>query len=111
MASAVTFLGCFIRNSNFSRVTSSWCGSLKSGGEGGSQTPPPTESSKRMLRFWNTLCSSIRCLKRGRQPDTAAHRELEEDVEVLEDFVLLNQVPEEREAARHRRPQRARRGC
>jgi len=34
--------------------------------------------------------------RRGRQPDTAAHRELEEDVEVLEDFVLLDQVPEER---------------
>jgi len=33
--------------------------------------------------------------RRGRQPDTAAHRELEDDVEVLEDFVLLDQVPEE----------------
>jgi len=33
--------------------------------------------------------------RRGRQPDTATDRELEDDVEVLEDFVLLDQVPEE----------------
>ena len=35
--------------------------------------------------------------RRGRQSYTTTHRELEEDVKVLEDFVLLDQVPEERQ--------------